>query len=480
MDLNVSVQPDVTLLRDLDVDHDPVLVLVCGHAVAMSILDRESAKATNPNGKHSARCPWCQRWTTYLMRYRHQLVHLPLEPRKKGDWASLSEMMVKARKRLGTLVHELEEKKVRFMHSLLGTEVPPCNVSPNVKERRLGKHDKRSFPFPQSDVKTLSRIYGIPTTDEIAWKVLVEPLTLSIQQFTTINWKASEAVAKKASAKDPRVSTVEASNILQNTLPPSKVISVKEGTPEVSGTEVLPTPAESRKDFEAAAGSGFDFTAKDLVGFNSKETEVVPAKEESPEESILIESMQERIHILFIILSLAFAALDIAGSWSGWYWFIEDLINCIDMHITLARNIASRVNSKRRVIEARLIHLDLLSKKMLWTGLQPLPTDRDANTSRDLTLLKLQKQAESEQTEVRNGCTEMEMEGYLTLAYKLRVKMTRAIKVADRDTLTFPMLWGDESTPLYQPNTPVDTSVISPQETSARLAVQLLFMFDED
>ncbi|KAK3823144.1 MAG: P-loop containing nucleoside triphosphate hydrolase protein, partial [Benniella sp.] len=39
MNLNVLMYPEVKCLRDQNVDNDPVLVLTCGHAVAMSVLD---------------------------------------------------------------------------------------------------------------------------------------------------------------------------------------------------------------------------------------------------------------------------------------------------------------------------------------------------------------------------------------------------------------------------------------------------------
>lgn len=156
--------------------------------------------------------------------------------------------------------------------------------------------------------------------------------------------------------------------------------------------------------------------------------------------------MQERTRVLFVILSLAFSALDNAGSSSGWYWLIEDVINCVYVHVMMFRGIASQGNYKRRVIEARLMLLDLICKRTLWIGLGLTPTSYDGLVAKKQALKQLQKQEEKEQVEVRIGCIELGMTQHHSLALQLSAKMARMINVANGETLAKPEDWGTEDT----------------------------------
>ncbi|KAF9354492.1 hypothetical protein BGX34_010979 [Mortierella sp. NVP85] len=422
MCLNVSVYPYFTRLRDLDVDKDPVLVLTCGHALAMSVLDRESMKAKALHKQHLreglsdiahcqgdlVRCPRCGRPATNLMRYGHQFKYLRLDEKIKSEQAALSEEMKDAQEQFDMVHGTLEKRKAHFLKLLLKTKAPPRASPPKI--RRLGKPDRKSSPFPQSDFKFISKIYGIPAAHERAWRVLVEPLTLSIQRFTAVYHKVPTTVTKNV--VDIAVEGLirfETGTTIQHSRP-----STREAVPEELRSKVL----------SILATRGYPWDG--FVGF------------------VLIDSIQKRIHVLFIILSLAFTALKEAGFWSGWYWFVEDVIKCTGIHVMMMAGIASRGKYKRRAMEARLMFLDLICKRALWTGLRPYLNNRDIVSVRN-QIQQLQKQEMAEQVEVRTGCTEMGMAEHLLLATRLRVKMARAIKVVNRQTEAEPSDWGTEA-----------------------------------
>jgi len=92
------------------------------------------------------------------------------------------------------------------------------------------------------------------------------------------------------------------------------------------------------------------------------------------------------------------------GTSSGWYWLAQDLINCTQVHVMMLNEDALRGNNRRRMIQARLIHLDLICKRTLWIGLRSLPTDEEATVAPKLQLL--QAQMETEQAKAREDCTE--------------------------------------------------------------------------
>ncbi|KAF9354490.1 hypothetical protein BGX34_010977 [Mortierella sp. NVP85] len=311
------------------------------------------------------------------MRYGHRVKHLRLDAKLKDEQAVLSKDMKEARERYDQIYGSLEEIRTQLLDSLSKTQAPPRSNPPMTKLRRLGKPDKKSSPFPQSDVKFISKVYGIPATHEKAWRALVDPLTSFIQLFTSIYRKASETTTK---------------TIFDTTVKNFYRFETEAGT----GTEHPPSPAEA-----------------------------VPDREQDP---------------------------DVAGSTSGWYWLIEDLINCIYVHVMMVRDIASRGNYRLRLIEARLMHLDLICKRALWVGLGPIPTTHNAFVAQNQALKQLQRQEEKEQIDVRRDCIRMKKTQHLLLASQLREKMSKMIKIANGDTLAEPMDWEAEGTSLLWPN----------------------------
>jgi hypothetical protein len=144
-------------------------------------------------------------------------------------------------------------------------------------------------------------------------------------------------------------------------------------------------------------------------------------------------SIQERVNTLFVITSLAFSVLKKIGASSGWYWLAQDLINCTQVHVMMLKEDALRGNHRRRVIQARLTHLELICKRTLWIGLRSLPTDDEATVAPKLQLL--QAQMETEQAKVREDCTEggLPYLEYHSMAVLLDERMTKATRFVNKE-----------------------------------------------
>jgi hypothetical protein len=308
--------------------------------------------------------------------------------------------MREIRERIDKVLETMEKRKDRFLTWLSRTEAPPMD---RPMARRLGKVSRTSSPFPHSDVRFISKIYGIPTAHEEAWRALVNSLTWPIQEFTSVYRKVQGT------------STSLATEPVEGEVP-------EEEAPEGLAIEVLSMLAIH------------DYPWNRLVG------------------SVLIDSIQERIHVLFIILSLAFDALDEAGSVSGWYWFVEDLLNCTRGYVVMMRDIALQEDYKRRVIEARLMYIDLICKRTLWIGLDVLPIYDVKKEGERRRLKQLQEWEETEQAAVKKSCLEMGLMQHYALAARLSVKMTRAIMVARDEIPAVPEDWDNEDTSLLWPS----------------------------
>ncbi|KAF9949639.1 hypothetical protein BGZ65_007176 [Modicella reniformis] len=405
MDLNVFVSPEVKLLRELDVDSDPLLVLSCGHALSMTALDRELMKPSSlsvfQHGVESACCPRCQRSVSDLMRYELRDKRTRIDQQMKYEQIALSKGMDKAQKHFNKLQGTLDASQSEFLDSLMKTKAPPRKNPPGIKTRPLGKFIQRSSSFPQSDVESISKIYGIPQDHERAWKTLVMPLVSSIEQFTSIYDKASQTSTMK---------------IFE-----AVVVSLSRSQKEADASSSSRTQPPSE-----------DASAMEAVRSKAKAKAIKCGLPQNGHlGSVFIDSLQERTNALFLILSLAFSAMHSAGITSGWYWFVEDLITCALVHVMMLRDVALDGNYKRRVIQARLMHLDLIYKMTKLIGLRPVPAeDTAAKVVRLQRVRQLKKLQEMEQKQIKDGCIESSMAPYLDLATQLDTMMSQAVNIA--------------------------------------------------
>ncbi|KAG0003706.1 hypothetical protein BGZ65_001414 [Modicella reniformis] len=420
----------------LDVDSDPLLVLSCGHALAMTALDRELMKSSSLAGLHpenkgqtdvldhgveSPCCPRCQRSVLDLMRYEFRDKRTRIDRKMKDEQIALSMRMDKAQKHFDELQGTLETTQREFLDFLMKTEAPPCRNPPGIKTRPLGKFVQRSSSFPQTNVESISKIYGIPQAHERAWKSLVKPLVSSIEQFTSVYNEVSQTTTKKifdaVVASLSRSQTEADASSSSRTLPPSE---------DASAMEAVQSKAKAKAVKCGLPRNGHI-------------------------DSTFIDSLQERTNTLLIILSLAFSAMYSAGTMTGWYWFIEDLITCVLVHVMMLRDVALDGNYKRRVIQARLMHLDLIYKMTKLIGLRPVPAGESAKGARLQRVKQLKKHQEMEQRQIKNSCLESSMAHYLDLATQLDTMMSRVVNIAKGEISPESEGWMNEDTPLFRP-----------------------------
>ncbi|KAG0246982.1 hypothetical protein BGX31_000012 [Mortierella sp. GBA43] len=343
MDLNVSVLANVKPLRDLNVDKDPILALACGHTTTAKTLERESLKSNNlrdHQGKYVC-CPVCPKSAVNSVRYERQIKHDQFEQHLRDEQVALSKEMARVQNDFYASCDSLEETKNRLLGLILKNGALPRMDPPDVKKRRLGKRAALHL----SDVELISKTYGIPISQERAWRQLIKPLMLYIQQLTSVQDKALQSSTKK--------------------LFDTAVARLRHG-----GAGATRSKKQQAIPAEVTPGNSRDKILKTLVTRGFPRDGYIG--------SVFIDSLQERTNILFIILSLAFDALEVADATSGWYWFVEDLIACVLSHVMMLKNFALEGHYKNRVIQARLMSLGLIHKKTQWIEMRHTTEDWNA------------------------------------------------------------------------------------------------------
>ncbi|KAG0327084.1 hypothetical protein BG000_001102 [Podila horticola] len=328
----MAMQVDMILMANLgeiDVDDDPILMLSCGHALTMTTLDGMMEMGTYYKQRHDpatgnvlyiakqslpgsevkqVSCPCCRQPIMQLLRYGRRIKDAQLSMRLKKFQIIQEKDMADVKAQFDVARAQIEKDRNSFVLAI-SKGITYAYVSPPPAElRKLGKFALESDQFPDSDFWTIAKTYSIPPGHCAAWLKYILPLVYVIQKLDEITRRA---------AMPPTTQVFEAAV--------SRLYRLKESNP-TDGTD---QDAVSTMLKECIRNCGL--SADGNVG------------------SSYVESLAEKTNVLLLVLSEATAALEHAGTMSGWYWFVQDLRNCCSVYNDVTMDLALKGRFDRRV-----------------------------------------------------------------------------------------------------------------------------------
>ncbi|KAF9975512.1 hypothetical protein BGZ73_000816 [Actinomortierella ambigua] len=353
-------------LSDVDVCEDPILVPSCGHALTMSTLDSlmemnnyykgdadpntgtVSFVQTKTLPNHEVPivgCPSCRAPISGLMRYGRRIRHSQLVMRLKKFEISQDADAISAETNFTVAQAEIEKATPSFLKKLL-TPSPTSSKSSSDKKkdlpRPLGKVPKGSM-FPNSDVRTLVHSYGILSKNEMAWKELIKPALEVLKAFDKIREKAAVSPGR-------RLYEASVAHLYRFKSEVFYVDSAENGSTTVQWQQGQ---------------------TEQMMAECARECGLSP---DGQSGSSLVRSIQGRFNVMQVILHAAQQVLEHKSSGginSGWYLFVEDLIQCCLAHARIQRDTASKGNYPRIETYANMSLLDVYYRQMQWIGLRP-------------------------------------------------------------------------------------------------------------
>ncbi|KAF9967370.1 hypothetical protein BGZ70_009832 [Mortierella alpina] len=365
----------------------PVLVLPCGHALTTHILDHymrmweyyERAQDGTtiifgktkplPNSQASVvRCPSCRVPIAGIRRYGRRIkstqITLCLKKFEMGQTTALHkaeaifsrnqgirEMVPLILDGISGLVfnstQEVIQKSFLAMWQMVSGATSSSGSSARASQqeedlnaksgRVLGSPASDGDSFPNSDIGSLS-LYDIPPEQEQIWMKLIAPALRALKAFSDVHWKA------------------------------------------------IATP--NRRLFEASAAYLYDFRTQSYVDSTAvndgrlmmenlaRECGLPP---DGHAGSSFVRSIQGRCDVLLLVLHTAMQVLEKISikvyhdhpSVSGWSRFVEDLLQCNDVHSRMLRDAAAKGKYYRLEMHAKMSLLDIYVKRMQWLGHRP-------------------------------------------------------------------------------------------------------------
>ncbi|KAG0248738.1 hypothetical protein BG011_009970 [Mortierella polycephala] len=412
-------------LAEVDVDEDPIMVLSCGHVLTMSTLDGMMemndyyqgqinnltgsttfiGKRHLPSGVVSqVNCHLCRQPIVGLLRYGRRIKYGQLSMRMKKYKIVQARFMKKAQNEFDANWTSVQEGQARFLEAISKTVAGPCSLPLDEESQRLGKHIDQTQPFPDSEYHKIATTYSIPMEHEEAWIKLLEPLDRSLKRFTAIYKSAVQSPTKQLF--DAAVSHLYRLKTAPN-IHPSKQ---KDGSTYDVQPPVKPTMAD------------------DVIRICILECGL-PL--DGHGESSYVDSLQERVNVLRLVLEQASIVLDKVGVNTGWYWFVNDLIQCCLAHADIHLGAAIKGSYMRQATYSRLNRMDLLLKHLQWIGLSPMPKDDAAKQARQDQAGGIMMMFFEEFDQTEKSCPESMKPDCAQRLVVLREKMDNAIMVAD-------------------------------------------------
>ncbi|KAF9093273.1 hypothetical protein BGX23_003500 [Mortierella sp. AD031] len=410
-------------LAEVDVNEDPLLVPACGHALTMTSLDGmmelaqyykeyldmstgESTYVENldlPNEQVSqVCCPMCRAPILSLMRYGRRIKYAQLSMRlqkhalaQTNDMANVQDASEVARARV-------EQRQEAFLKAIAKVKAGEMEEPPSsTATRTLGRPATEGNFFPGADFLKITGVYGLPKEHGKEWRKLLAPLTKLFNQLTKINDDARESPSKRLF--EAAVSHLYRIKTRSIEIPDDDTADIYSHEP---AADVIIRACIVECGLQADGMSGSSF----------------------------VDSLQERTNILLLVLAQAQAALDKDNNVStGWYWFVEDLIQCALVHANLTQDAAIKGIFPNQETYAGLHRLTLLCQGVQWIGRKPLPADPKAQASRMRTIKELEELFEDQLDETMNppvGTSEDVREESETSVRVLRERMTDACDCA--------------------------------------------------
>ncbi|CAO3568679.1 unnamed protein product [Mortierella alpina] len=426
-------------LGEIDVNIDPVLVLSCGHALAMSSLDGMmslgdyyqgnvdpetgvtafTSKAPLPVGEvKQVSCHLCRKPIIALLRYGRRIKYAQLSTRLKKFQITQARAVKEAQEVFKVACADLEQRKEQFVQALKKTQAEEHADPPRDRVRKLGKFMAESDKFPYSVYQEV-KVYGIPKEHGNAWVKLLERATLSFGDFTKIMREASESPPK-------RLFEAAVSHLYRLKTAPTYDL-----TEDLLNYPNLPAKTTTASDVIQACILECGLPVGGHGG------------------SSYVDSLQGRLNVMLLVLAQAFVALNTVSVSTGWYWFVEDLIRCTLAHVEILFEAALNGKFERHAAYARANRMGLMYKRMQWIATKPMPSEEGARAIRLECIDKTLERFMADHKELKDNCPLGIKVECLQRADALEEKIVDAYKVA-RDETVYKPLTNEEKFQVYE------------------------------
>ncbi|KAG0070540.1 hypothetical protein BGZ92_004434 [Podila epicladia] len=334
-------------------------------------------------------CPSCRTPIMQLLRYGRRIKDAQLSMRLKKYQILQEKSMAAVKGQFDIARTQLERGRNNFVLGLsLGRAY--AHVGPPPAESRiLGKHALESDQFPNSDFWTIANTYSIPSEQCAAWLKHILPMACVVQKLDKITSRAAMSPTKQLfEAAVSRLYRLQESRHLNGTEQDAVSTTLKECIRNCG------LPADGN------GGSSY------------------------------VESLAEKTNALLLVLSEATAALEQAGTMSGWYWFVQDLRNCCSVYNDITMDMALMGRFDRRAAYSRVTLLEILCGHVNWMGRRQLPANEVDRQVRLRRASSLMERFMVEVEELRATCPLEIMHDCLYRAGKIEKRMTVALKMA--------------------------------------------------
>ncbi|KAF9942706.1 hypothetical protein BGZ67_000112 [Mortierella alpina] len=352
-------------LGEIDVDLDPILHLACDHAVTMSSLDGmmemseyyvgdmdpntgliafKSKKPLPDAVTKQVSCHLCRKPIVGLLRYGRRVKYAQLTERKQKFQLAQAAPMVEAQDQLLVAKAAAEQRQAVFLQLIKKTQAELRPDPPEARVRKLGRFLKKSDPFPKSNFLELSQVYGIPKAHEDAWKTLLKWPMETFFRFKTLALSALQSPTRHLF--EAAVSHLYRART-SPTMHRSRNHRSSAQTLELASDVIQACILECGLPLDGQVGSCY------------------------------VDSLHGIINVLLVVLAQAFAVFRDVEASSGWYWFIEDLINCAMAYADIMLEAAEKGKFERHKAYARISRMELSYKRMQWLGRKAMPSGED-------------------------------------------------------------------------------------------------------
>ncbi|KAK9765033.1 hypothetical protein K7432_006968 [Basidiobolus ranarum] len=342
--------------REVDLNNDPILVLSCGHALTMSSMDGVMEMKDYYVGLvdenfgttiFTSLCPLpgkevkqmschiCREPIAEILRYGRRIKYAQLGMRSKKYLRQQINLGRQARLALQKTESLLELKQAEFIALLSRDTAYPQDVAPQIRELRAPPCELRCIP--EALFLNIADIYKLPPEHQAHWIRYIRPAVSSYRKFRKINEKACNAPSRQLF--EASVSHLFRGMMLN---PLDEFDNLPSQETKLASEVIDVCILECGLSADGFDGSSF------------------------------IESLQEMINVLLLVDYQATRALHKVGIASGWYWFVDDLNECIHLYLDRIIVIAKEKKYDRHLAYARLAMMDVLCKKIQLLGKKPI------------------------------------------------------------------------------------------------------------
>ncbi|CAO3565269.1 unnamed protein product [Mortierella alpina] len=365
------------------------------------------SKKPLPDGPtKQASCHLCRKPIVGLLRYGRRVKYAQLTERKQKFQLAQVAPMAEAQDQLLVAKAAAEQHQAAFLQSIKKTKAEIRPDPPELRVRKLGKLTKKSDPFPNSDFLELFKVYGIPKAHEDAWRKLLKWPMEAFHRFSTLALSALKSPTRQLfEAAVSHLYRAKTSTTMHRTR--NRRSSAQ--SPELASDVIQTCILECGLPLDGQVGSCY------------------------------VDSLQGLANVLLVVLAQAFAAFSDVEASSGWYWFIEDLINCAMTYAHILLEAAEKGKFERHKAYARVIRMELSYKRMQWLGRKAMPSKDEAKKQRLKRVDKVMELFMSDLKAIKEGCPLGIIEDCTERSEALETKIVDAYNVARGDALYNPL-----------------------------------------